>query len=114
MPLLAAALLTKTAAEWNDLCWAADIPVSPVLDIPAAFADPHVAARGMVTTIAHPTAGSLPLVASPVRFSDETPQPRRHPPLLGEHTIEVLTEAGFGADEIAGWLADGTVIEMRV
>jgi crotonobetainyl-CoA:carnitine CoA-transferase CaiB-like acyl-CoA transferase len=45
-----------------------------------------------------------------VRFSAETPQPQRHPPLLGEHSVEVLTEAGFGAEEIAGWLADGTIV----
>jgi formyl-CoA transferase len=63
----------------------------------------------MVTEIAHPTAGAVPLVASPVRFTDETPQPYRHPPLLGEHTVEVLTEAGFGQQQIAAWLADGTV-----
>ena len=54
-------------------------------------------------------AGTLPLVASPVRFSDEAPQPQRHPPLLGEHTVEVLTEAGFSREQIAAWLADGTV-----
>lgn len=113
VPLLAAALLTKTAAEWNERCWAADIPVSPVLDIPAAFADPHVAARGLVTTVAHPTAGALPLVASPVRFNDETPQPRHHPPLLGEHSVAILTEAGYSDGEIAGWLADGTIVQHR-
>src|SRR4051794_35246937 len=107
--LLATALRTRSAAEWNDRCWAADIPVSPVQDRAAAFAAPHVVARGMVTEVAHPTAGTLPLVASPVRFSDEAPQPQRHPPLLGEHTVEVLTEAGFSQAQIAAWLADGTV-----
>jgi crotonobetainyl-CoA:carnitine CoA-transferase CaiB-like acyl-CoA transferase len=109
VPLLEAALRTRSAAEWNDRCWAADIPVSPVQDMAAAFADPHVVARGMVTEIAHPTAGTLPLVTSPVRFGDEAPQPQRHPPLLGEHTVEVLTEAGFSREQIAAWLADGTV-----
>lgn len=109
VPLLAEILLTKTATEWNDRCWAADIPVSPVLDLPAVFADPQVVARGLVTTVAHPTAGALPQVVSPVRFSDEVPQPQRHPPLLGEQSVEILREAGFGEGEIAGWLADGTI-----
>ncbi len=110
VPLLETALVTRSATEWNDRCWAADIPVSPVLNLSEAFADPHVVARGLVTEIAHPTAGMLPLVASPVRFTADAPQPQRHPPLLGEHSVEVLTEAGFGAEEIAAWLADGTVV----
>lgn len=110
VPLLETALAARSAAEWNDRCWAADIPVSPVLNLPEAFADPHVVARGLVTEIAHPTAGMLPLVASPVRFTADAPQPQRHPPLLGEHSVEVLAEAGFGAEEIAAWLADGTVV----
>lgn len=109
LPPIAAALLSRPAAEWNDLCWQAGVPVGPVRDIAQAFADPHVVARGAVTTVQHPTAGEVPLVASPVRFDDQQPEPRRYPPLLGEHTAEVLTEAGFGADEIAGWVADGTV-----
>ncbi len=110
VPILTVALREATAAEWNDRCWAAEIPVSPVLDLPATFADPHVLARGLVTEITHPTAGSVPLVASPVRFSDDPPQPQRHPPLLGEHSVEILTEAGFSQSEIDGWLADGTVV----
>jgi formyl-CoA transferase len=110
VPLLEAALQGRSAAEWNDRCWAAEIPVSPVQDMAATFADQHVVARGLVTEIAHPTAGTLPLVASPVRFADETPQPHRHPPLLGEHTVEVLTEVGFDPVQIAAWLADGTIV----
>ena len=109
LPLIEVALLARTAAEWNDLCWQAGVPVGPVRDIAQAFADPHVIERGMVTTVAHPTAGEVPMVVSPVRFDDVAPEPRRYPPLLGEHTAEVLTEAGFGTDEIAGWVADGTV-----
>ncbi len=109
LPLIERALLARTAAEWNDLCWQAGVPVGPVRDIAQAFADPQVVARGLVTTVEHPTAGPIPLVASPVRFDGELAEARRYPPLLGEHTTEVLTEAGFDADEIAGWVADGTV-----
>jgi formyl-CoA transferase len=109
LPLIERALLARTAAEWNDLCWQAGVPVGPVRDIAQAFADPQVVARGLVTTVEHPTAGAVPLVASPVRFDGEQAQTRRYPPLLGEHTAEVLAEAGFDAPEIAGWVADGTV-----
>lgn len=109
LPPIAQALLARTAAEWNDLCWQAGVPVGPVRDIAQAFADPHVIERGAVTTVAHPTAGEVPMVVSPVRFDDAPPEPYRYPPLLGEHTAEVLGEAGFAPDEIAGWVADGTV-----
>lgn len=109
LPIIEGALAARTAAEWNDLCWEAGVPVGPVRDIAQAFDDPQVAARGSVTRIAHPTAGEVPLVASPVRFAPGAPQPQRHPPLLGEHTVEVLAEAGFGEAEIAEWVGDGTV-----
>ena len=107
--LLTAALRGRTAAEWSALCGAAGVPAGPVRDLAAAFADPQVAARGLVSAIDHPTAGAVRTVTSPVRFDDTPPRPYRHPPLLGEHTEEVLREAGFTAEQIAGWSAAGVV-----
>ena len=69
---------------------------------------PAQAARGLVAEIAHPTVGLVRTVASPVRFDDAAPRPYRAPPRLGEHTREILAEAGYRAEQIAARQADGT------
>ncbi|CAA9579540.1 MAG: L-carnitine dehydratase/bile acid-inducible protein F [uncultured Thermomicrobiales bacterium] len=106
---LTAAFQTRSAAEWSDRCGEADIPAAPVRDLAAAFSTPQVAARGLISEIAHPTAGMVRMVTSPVRFDAEAPCPYRHPPRLGEHAQDILAEAGFSAEQIATWQADGTV-----
>jgi crotonobetainyl-CoA:carnitine CoA-transferase CaiB-like acyl-CoA transferase len=73
------------------------------------FADPQVLSRGMVTQVAHPRRQSLELVASPIKLSATPAQVRRPPPLLGEHTDDVLAELGIDAAERARLRAEGVI-----
>ena len=87
----------------------AGIPCGPVNDLAEVFADPQVRARGMIVETAHPQADTVPLVGSPLKLSATPVEPPRAPPMLGEHTFDVLREAGFSEDEIATLRANGAV-----
>jgi len=91
-PLLQEVLLTRTSGEWLALFERADVPAGPVNTVDRALNTPQVAARGMVEEVAHPTLGLLRMIASPLKLEGTPPMIRRHPPLLGEHTEEVLGE----------------------
>ncbi|CAN7196265.1 CaiB/BaiF CoA-transferase family protein [Pseudoxanthomonas sp. LjRoot168] len=109
VPLLQDAFHARERQGWLALLEAAGIPCGPVNDIADVFADPQVKARDMVTCIEHPHAGAVPLVASPLKLS-ATPVDLRHaPPLLGQHTDEVLREAGYDEVEIASLRALGAI-----
>ena len=73
------------------------VPCGPINDLDEVFADPQVQARGMTVTVPHPLAARAALVASPMKFSATPVQLRRPPPLLGQHTDEVLAEFGLDA-----------------
>ncbi len=99
--MIAAVMRERPAADWLGQMQAAGVPGGPVRTLPEVFADPQVLARGMKTDVAHPAAGTLPLIGIPFKFGDSPGTVRLHPPCLGEHTLEVLQEAGFTAAEIA-------------
>ena len=103
------ALAERTTAEWMELLVQADIYAAPVNTAAQAFADPQVRHNGMVIDVEAP-GGPLTMIASPLRFSKTPTQVRNAPPMLGEHTIELLGLAGYDADEIEGMLASGSVI----
>jgi formyl-CoA transferase len=107
--LLAGHLRHRTADEWLALFHREKIPAGPINSIPEVFEDPQVLAREMLVEMAHPTAGSVRLVGSPLKLSGTPITYRTHPPLLGEHTDEILAELGFGDEQIAG-LRDGGVV----
>ena len=85
---------TRTTAQWVDGLARLGVPCGPVNDLEGVFADPQVQARRMRLDMPHPsaTAGSVPLIANPLKMSATPPTYRRSPPTLGEHTDEVLAE----------------------
>ena len=99
VPVLAALMKARRRADWLEAFEAAKVPCGPINDLADVFADPQVRAREMTVQMPHPLAGSVHLVASPMKFSATPVQYRRPPPLLGEHTAELLRE--FGLDDAA-------------
>ncbi|MGN6315697.1 CaiB/BaiF CoA transferase family protein [Trinickia sp.] len=108
--LLREVAATRTTADWVRTLEARGVPCGPINRMDEVFADPHVQFRGMRIEMAHPEAGSVPLVANPIRLSD-TPVSYRHaPPMLGEHTDSVLDEwLALGAEQIVA-LRDKRVV----
>ena len=100
------ALLQEVFSRKEIACWlreisAGGIPCGPVQTLDEVFADPQVLARDMVWTVPHPTAGEVRLVGSPLKLSDTPVSCRMPPPLVGEHTDEVLTSLlGYSGDEV--------------
>jgi len=98
---------TQPKDYWVDTLLANGIPAGPILSYPEAFGSDHAKARNMRMEIDHPVEGPVPNVGFAVKLSGTPQQVRRHPPLLGEHTREVLREAGMSDDEIAALEAQG-------
>jgi len=100
IPLLEAMMLTKTRQQWMDQLEAVGVPCGPINSIADTFDNPQVKARGLRIELPHPTAGSVPLVANPIKYSATPLEYAAPPPLLGEHTEAVLRELGYAADQI--------------
>lgn len=92
IPLLEELLRTRTAADWQELLASTGIPTGTVRSVGAALGSAEAAARHMVSTVQHATAGALQLVSSPIRMSGTPVREPSPPPRLGEHTEEVLRE----------------------
>jgi len=90
--VLAPILMTKKRDEWIELLNAESIPCAPINAMDEVFTDPQVLHRGMLTEVDHPTAGKVKLVGIPVKYSETKATIRMPPPLLGEHTQEILSE----------------------
>jgi crotonobetainyl-CoA:carnitine CoA-transferase CaiB-like acyl-CoA transferase len=73
----------------------ADVPATPVNTVDQVMNDPQTAERGIVQRVPHPTLGEIPVVGTPLHFSRMTPGVRRAAPLRGQHTDEILAEAGY-------------------
>jgi crotonobetainyl-CoA:carnitine CoA-transferase CaiB-like acyl-CoA transferase len=109
VPLLARRLRLRTRADWLAALDAAKVPCGPINDLADVFADPQVLARGMRVQMPHPHTDTLELVSSPLKLSGTPVHLCRPPPLLGQHTDEVLAELGVGAAERADLRAQGVI-----
>jgi len=107
--LLNPVLASKPTDEWMRLLEAEGIPAGVVRTVDQVFESPQAKARDMVCVIEHPTAGELRLSGLPYKLSATPLTIYRHPPLLGEHTDEVLAELGYTATEVAELRAGGAV-----
>ncbi|HYZ88463.1 MAG TPA: CoA transferase [Myxococcales bacterium] len=102
---------TRTTGEWLELLEANDIPCVRLNQLEDLIADPHLGAVGFFHEMDHPTEGHLRLAGIPSRWSRSRPKIERGPPRLGEHSVEVLREAGYSAAEIEQLIAEGATID---
>jgi crotonobetainyl-CoA:carnitine CoA-transferase CaiB-like acyl-CoA transferase len=104
----------RTSEDWLNALEAAGIPAGPVLTIKEMHADPQVIARDMVPQTDHPVAGRVQTIGLPVKLSVTPGGVVRPAPLFGQHSHEVLAEAGYSNDEIAALLESGGVIAAEL
>ncbi len=109
LPLLEARFREEPRDEWLRRLEAADVPCAPVYSLGETLADPQVQHRGMTLTLDHPTAGEVGVAGPPLTFASSAGE-HRAPPLLGQHTREVLREiAGYSADQIERLAREGVI-----
>jgi formyl-CoA transferase/CoA:oxalate CoA-transferase len=108
-PILADRLAERSTAEWVAVLDAAGIPNGAIADVADAFASAEAQALAMTAEVEHPAFGVLRQVGIPLVFESTPGAIRSAPPLLGEHTDEVLTEAGVSAEELAALRRDGVI-----
>ena len=106
------AMEARTSAEWVAALLAADIPVTPLHDLDSLMEDEHLTAVNYLPVVEHPTEGRVRDIRVPTTWSESQPNVRRHAPQLGEHSVEVLREAGLSEDRIAALIARGVTVQF--
>ena len=109
-PLIEAETKKRSTREWLEVLEGSGMPYAAVNDIRSTLDHPHVRARNMVTRIQHPACGPIDLVDVPVKYSGSQPRVRDPPPLLGQHTHEILTKIlGTSRSELAKLEKEGVI-----
>lgn len=106
---VATIFLERTSAEWKELLEHADIPVMPIHTLESLLEDEHLKARDFFPVVEHPSEGMIRSVGVPTTWSGTQPQPGCPAPLLGQHTADVLQQAGFKDADISRWAAGGVI-----
>jgi crotonobetainyl-CoA:carnitine CoA-transferase CaiB-like acyl-CoA transferase len=109
MALLRASFATWRRADLLALLDQADVPCGPINTVPEVFDDPQVKARNLLRQVAHPSGVPVPQVASPIRFGDAIMPDLQAPPLLGQHSLEILNELGYSAAKIEALRQAGAI-----
>lgn len=108
------ALGDKTTDEWLPIFQELEIPSARISTLEEVFNDPHLAAVGMFKKVVHPTEGEIMMTQLPFRFADTPATIERMQPKFGEHSREILSEAGFSETEMHSLFASGCVIDGAV
>ncbi|HYK97447.1 MAG TPA: CoA transferase [Candidatus Acidoferrales bacterium] len=110
IPLIEAVTATRPAAHWLALLRDAGVPCGAIQGYGDVFHDPHLEARSFFVDLAHPTLGTVRGLGTPLRLQSSPAHITRAGPLLGEHTRDVLSEAGLERDEIDRLVASGAAV----
>ena len=108
-PILDEHFAARDAAEWLEKLKAVRVPCGPVNSLPEILNDEHYLARGGVVEMEHPAVGVFKMLGNPIHFSETPPEYNRYPPMLGEHTAEILGELGYTAEAVEGFREGGIV-----
>jgi crotonobetainyl-CoA:carnitine CoA-transferase CaiB-like acyl-CoA transferase len=106
------AMRERTTAEWVKTLLDADIPVAPLHTLDTIMEDEHLTAVGYLPVVEHPTEGRIRQIAVPSKWSESQPSVRRHAPRLGEHSAEILREAGLSESEIRTLIEAGATLQL--
>ncbi len=107
--LLAEIFRTESTAYWVKLITGAGVPCGPINRVSQVVNDPQVLARDMVIDMPHPEVPDLRVPGPPLKLTGSPPTVRRHPPLLGQHNEEILTDEGYSPEQISGLLEKGVI-----
>jgi crotonobetainyl-CoA:carnitine CoA-transferase CaiB-like acyl-CoA transferase len=109
MPRIQAIIQQRTADDWLELLRAADVPVGKINSVSEALADPHLVERNFIVKMQHPSLGMLRSLATPIHMTETPLRYQQPPPLLGEHTQQILAELGYSDEQIKAFRQEGII-----